>query len=180
MKNKLKINVLIVVLFFITLKHTNNEVFEYTEITIFSSDVNKTDDLEIFLKRISKKESNNRLGIISKNGHIGKYQFSPKTLSWLGCNDIDFFLKSEKMQNEVMIKYLKKNKYILRNVIKKWDGKEYKGNVITESGILASAHLVGPGGVIEFFNTLDEIVDGNGVKITEYLIDFSGYRLDLD
>jgi hypothetical protein len=137
-------------------------------------------DLLVFLEKISKRESNNRLKVVSKNGHMGKYQFSPRTLKWLGYDDHDEFLNSHELQDEVMIKYLKKNKRILRNYIDKWDNKKIDDNLITESGILAAAHLVGPGGVIEFFNTMDEVVDGNGVKITEYLFKFSGYDLVLD
>jgi hypothetical protein len=151
--------------------------FDIVNITPISED---NDDLSIFLEKISKRESSNRLKVISKNGHMGKYQFSPKTLTWLGYNDYEKFLNSSDLQDEVMIKYLKKNKKILHRYINKWDNKVLNGKLITESGILAAAHLVGPGGVIEFFKTMEEVVDGNGVKISEYLFKFSGYNLLLD
>lgn len=136
--------------------------------------------LKKFMNALSKRESRNRLGIISKNGHLGKYQFSSKTLEWIGFEvEIDEFLKSPKMQDDAMIKYLKVNKRILRKVIKKWNNSIIDGIEITESGILAAAHLVGPGGVLDFFNKGIIVTDSSGVKITDYLFKYSGYDLGL-
>lgn len=133
-----------------------------------------------FLNVISKRESRGRSDVVSKNGHLGKYQFSSKTLEWIGFEvGIDEFLKSPKMQDDAMIKYLKVNKKILRRIIKKWDKRYINENQITESGILAAAHLVGPGGVIDFFNKGIMVTDSSGVKITDYLFKYSGYDLGL-
>jgi hypothetical protein len=137
-------------------------------------------NLKKFLKVISKRESRDRQEVISKNGHLGKYQFSSKTLEWIGFDvSIDEFLSSSRLQDDAMIKYLKVNKRILRKIIKKWDKKIYDGELVTESGILAAAHLVGPGGVLDFFNKGIMVTDSSGVKITDYLFRYSGYDLRL-
>lgn len=136
--------------------------------------------LKKFLNVLSKRESRNRQGIVSKNGHLGKYQFSQKTLEWIGFDvNIEEFLGSSKMQDDAMIKYLKVNKRILRRIIKKWDNEVIDGYEITESGILAAAHLVGPGGVLKFFNKGITVTDSNDIKITDYLFRYSGYELNL-
>lgn len=179
MIQKIRTTTVVFFMIFMSITNTESPASEQNFDNIVSM-MENDDDLYIFLEKISKKESNNRLKVISKNGHIGKYQFSPKTLRWLGYNDHDKFLNSSDLQDEVMIKYLKKNQKILRRQIQKWDNKKINGKTITESGILAAAHLVGPGGVIEFFKTMEEVSDGNGVKITEYLFKFSGYNLVLD
>jgi hypothetical protein len=137
-------------------------------------------NLKKFLKVISKRESRDRQEVISKNGHLGKYQFSSKTLEWIGFDvTIEEFLSSSKLQDDAMIEYLKVNKRILRKIIKKWDKTIFEGELVTESGILAAAHLVGPGGVLDFFNKGIVVTDSNGVKITDYLFRYSGYDLGL-
>jgi hypothetical protein len=49
---------------------------------------------------------------------------------------------------------------------------------ITESGLLAAAHLAGPGNVKKFLRKGYEFKDGNGTKMTSYMIKFSNYRLE--
>ena len=77
-----------------------------------------------------------------------------------------------------MLDLLNHNKKILNNYIEYWDGKKINGKVITESGILA-AHLVDQN-VKKFLKEGREFKDGNGTKLTSYLTQFSGYKLNLD
>ena len=49
--------------------------------------------------------------------------------------------------------------------------------LVTESGLLAAAHLGGAGSVKKWFRTGKVRKDGNGVKITTYMTKFSGYKL---
>ena len=51
-------------------------------------------------------------------------------------------------------------------------------NLSTESGILAAAHLAGAGNVRKFFKKGYEFKDGNGTKMTSYMVQFSGYKLE--
>ena len=50
---------------------------------------------------------------------------------------------------------------------------------MTESGLLAAAHLGGAGSVKKWFRTGKIRKDGNGVKITSYMKTFGGYNLNL-
>jgi outer membrane receptor for Fe3+-dicitrate len=78
-----------------------------------------------------------------------------------------------------MDKLLKENKKTLRRYIRKYDGKMVHGVYVTESGILAAAHLGGAGNVINWFRNGEDFKDANGTPITKYIKDFSGYELNL-
>jgi hypothetical protein len=72
---------------------------------------------------------------------------------------------------------LSKNKWILQDIIKKYDGKVVSGIVVTESGILAAAHLGGAGSVKRYFKNNGEkyIKDAYGTSIRSYMEAFGGY-----
>ena len=71
------------------------------------------------------------------------------------------------------------NKEKLQKYIDKFEGQEINGILVTESGLLAAAHLGGQGSVKKWFRTGKIRQDGNGVKITSYMKRFSGYTLYL-
>ena len=77
-----------------------------------------------------------------------------------------------------MYSLLTHNKKILRRQISEYVGQTINGIYITESGILAAAHLAGPGNVKKFFRKGYEFKDGNGTKMTDYMVLFSGYKLE--
>ena len=74
---------------------------------------------------------------------------------------------------------LKKNRHTLRREIRKYVCDTVNGIYITESGILAAAHLAGAGNVKKFFRRGYEFKDGNGTKMTSYMIMFADYDLKL-
>ena len=82
-------------------------------------------------------------------------------------------------QEEAIVKLLKANKKVLKRQIKKYDGKLVNGILVTESGLLAAAHLVGPGSVKKWVRNGRMFEDGNGIKLTEYIQTFNGYQLDI-
>ena len=67
----------------------------------------------------------------------------------------------------------------IKKYIDNFDGQVIHGILVTESGILAAAHLGGQGSVKKWFRTGKIRQDGNGVKITTYMKRFSGYTLYL-
>jgi hypothetical protein len=73
---------------------------------------------------------------------------------------------------------LSKNKSELKDVIEKYDGQVIAGIQITESGILAAAHLGGVGSVKKFFknNGNRYYKDAYGTSIRSYMRDFGGYE----
>jgi len=133
-----------------------------------------------FLDDIGFRESSNNYRAVNQFGYLGKYQFGRKTLNSLGFEDISNreFLENESIQEEAMYALLNHNKRILRRQIQKYHGETIHGVYITESGILAAAHLAGAGNVRKFFRKGYEFKDGNGTKMTSYMILFSGYKLE--
>ena len=140
----------------------------------------KTNSHSEFLKAIGFKESGNRYDIVNRFGYMGKYQFGKRTLRGLGIKmSREEFLNSPETQEKAMYALLKQNKKSLRKYIEKYDGKIVHGVLVTESGLLAAAHLGGAGSVKKWFRTGKVRKDGNGVKITTYMERFSGYELYL-
>jgi len=133
-----------------------------------------------FLDAIGHRESGNRYHIINKFGYMGKYQFGKSTLKGLGFKITqDEFLNSPYIQEKAMNKLLKHNKKKLDKYITEYEGEIIHGILITESGVLAAAHLAGAGNVRRFFRKGYEFKDGFGNKMTSYMVEFSGYDLVL-
>lgn len=142
---------------------------------------NIIDDTLKFIHLIGQKESNGKYNVVSKRGYLGFYQFHPKTLKIIGMDVTrKKFLKSKKLQDSAMISYLSLNKRILKNEIEKYSGRLIKGKPITESGILAAAHLAGPDKVKYYLKHGKDRSDGNGTRISYYMRKFSGYNLILE
>lgn len=133
-----------------------------------------------FLEAIGHRESGNRYEIVNKFGYMGKYQFGKSTLKGLGFKVTqDEFLNSPYIQEKAMHKLLVHNRKKLDKWIKEYEGEEVNGILITESGVLAAAHLAGAGNVRRFFKKGYEFQDGFGTKMTTYMTQFGGYNLDL-
>ena len=134
-----------------------------------------------FLDEIGFRESSNNYKAVNQFGYLGKYQFGRKTLNAIGFDSISNyeFLSNPSIQEEAMLVLLQKNKHTLRREIKNYVGQTINGIYITESGILAAAHLGGAGNVRKFFRKGYEFKDGNGTKMTSYMVRFAGYDLNL-
>ena len=136
---------------------------------------------EEFLEAIGHRESGNRYTIVNKYGYMGRYQFGKSTLKGLGFKVTkDEFLNSPYIQEKAMQKLLLHNRKRLRKLIDEHCGTVVHGVYITESGLLAAAHLGGAGSVRKWFRTGKVRKDGFGTKITSYMIQFNGYTLDLN
>lgn len=137
-------------------------------------------DLKSFLNKISMRESSGNHSIVNKYGMMGLYQFKKSTLQMLGIHvDDRLYLNDIDLQNYSMIENMKFNKKVLGYYINKYNGKYHKGVKITPSGLLAGAHLTGPGSIIEFFEDTGKYktVDGNGVDVSEYIKEFANYDI---
>ena len=137
-------------------------------------------ELDNFLDAIGFRESGNRYDITNKWGYMGKYQFGKSTLKGLGFKvSKNEFLNNPQLQEEAMMALLLHNKEKLQLYIDTFDGKTINGMLVTESGILAAAHLGGQGSVKRYFKNGKVFRDGNGTKITSYMNKFSGYDIKL-
>jgi len=158
---------------------------EYNEVVSIPVEIEvevleKLPNLNSFLDDLGQRESSNRYDVVNQYGYMGKYQFGKSTLKGLGY-DISKteFLNSPEIQEEAIVKLLKANKKVLKRQINKYDGQLVNGILVTESGLLAAAHLVGPGSVKKWVRNGKMFEDGNGVKLTEYIERFNGYQLDI-
>ncbi len=130
-----------------------------------------------FREALAFKESRGDYSVINQLGYMGKYQFGRSTLRQIGIHDSELFLKDPILQESAFKVYTANNKWYLRNEIKRYSGKYVNGVLVTESGILAAAHLAGPGNVRKFLRTGGDYAyeDANGVSVRYYLRKFSGY-----
>ncbi|MBN88173.1 hypothetical protein CMO95_01080 [Candidatus Woesearchaeota archaeon] len=137
-------------------------------------------DQNKFLNDIGFRESGNRYDVVNQFGYMGKYQFGKSTLRTLKIKVTkDAFLNSPDLQEYAMIQNLNYNKNKLQKYIDQFEGQEINGILITESGILAAAHLAGAGNVRKFFRNGKEFKDGFGTSMTSYMTEFGGYKLNL-
>lgn len=132
-----------------------------------------------FKEAIAFKESQGKYRKVNSIGYMGKYQFGSKTLRAVGVHNTKDFLKDPALQEKAFVALLSKNKWILRNEIEKYEGKIIDGIEITESGILAAAHLGGAGSVKNFFKNKGNrhFRDAYGTSLRSYLKAFGGYDL---
>ena len=133
-----------------------------------------------FKEALAFKESQGKYHRVNTLGYLGKYQFGRSTLRELNIKKSSKkFLNDPMLQEKAFLANLEKNKWILRKEIKRFSGKWVKGIKITESGILAAAHLAGAGAVQKFLWSYgkESKKDAYGTKIEYYLKKFSGYDL---
>lgn len=141
-----------------------------------------------WLYELGHKESGNNPTIVNRYGYIGKWQFGKAALEYTGYghvtvmefkNNPDIF--DEYDQYDAMIKYTKANRRILTKYIKEYEGTMINGVLITESGILAGAHIGGAGGVIKYLKSNGKFnpKDANLTSIEDYISMFSGYEIKL-
>jgi hypothetical protein len=130
-----------------------------------------------FKQAIAIKESQGIYTLVNRYGYMGKYQFGKTALRALGITDTKDFLNKPHLQERAFKALLSKNKWELRHEIGKYEGKMIRGVKITESGLLAAAHLAGAGSVKNFLksNGSKGFRDGFGTSLKSYIKKFGGY-----
>lgn len=151
-----------------------------------------------FIETLSFLESGqieNPYQVVNRYGYMGKFQFHWRTIRGLvrkGYLSNEYikmttkqFLNQPDKQHEAFDALIKHNQEVLRNYgLYEYIGKEIKGIKITEEGLLAASHLVGPYAVKDFVKTGGSMrtvwvkgkrikkYDGNGTPLTLYLKEF--------
>lgn len=130
-----------------------------------------------FKEALAFKESQGKYRVVNTLGYLGKYQFGRTTLERFNIYNTQHFLQNPEMQERAFVALCKVNKWILRKDIRRSVGKTINGIKITESGILAAAHLSGAGNVKKFLRSNGNIrfSDAYGASIQSYLKKFGGY-----
>jgi hypothetical protein len=136
-------------------------------------------DFVAFKEAVAFKESQGKYGVINTLGYLGKYQFGRTTLQRFHIYNTKEFLKNPTLQEKAFVALCRVNKWILRKDIRRSVGKTINGVKITESGILAAAHLSGAGNVKKFLrsNGTQSFSDAYGSSISSYLKKFGDYNV---
>ena len=131
-----------------------------------------------FKEAIAIRESQGQYRLVNSLGYMGKYQFGTDALRFFGIKSNDAFLNSPELQEKAFVALIKFNKYKLQDIIEEYRGKTIDGVHVTESGILAAAHLGGAGSVRKFLesNGKKKCKDGYGTTVKSYLRKFGGYE----
>ncbi len=131
-----------------------------------------------FKEALAHKESQGKYNKVNTLGYLGKYQFGKETLKSIGIHDSVRFMNSPKLQEKAFVALLSKNKYELQEYISNFEGKVVDGIKVTESGILAAAHLGGTGSVKRFLNSngARKCKDEYGTSVKTYMRDFGGFE----
>jgi hypothetical protein len=132
-----------------------------------------------FKERLAFKESACNYFVTNSLGYLGKYQFGSTTLVLMGIKNTNQFLSSAKLQEVIFEMNIARNKWILRRQIKSFEGKVIKNIKITESGLLAAAHLAGAGNVKCYLRSYgnSDVKDLYGTSLSDYLQIFSDYDI---
>jgi hypothetical protein len=95
--------------------------------------------------------------------------------------DAKVFLENPKLQERVFLINVQRNKWILRKDIKWFVGTKINNTIITESGIIAAAHLAGPGNVKKYLRSggKHNPKDAFGTSILLYMDYFKGYDITM-
>ncbi len=132
-----------------------------------------------FKEALAFKESSGDYFTTNTLGYLGKYQFGIGTLQLIGVYDASTFLNNPELQERVFQANIARNKWILRRDIKRFEGKWIKGTKVTESGMLAAAHLAGAGNVKKYLRSYGryDLKDSYGTNMAKYIRVFSGYDI---
>lgn len=130
-----------------------------------------------FREALAFKESQGKYRVVNEFGYMGKYQFGRSTLKMIGVYDASDYLYDPVLQEEAFEAYTARNKWVLRRDIKRYVGRTINGVKVTESGILAAAHLAGPGNVKKYLRSGGAVGfnDAFGTSIRYYMRKFGGY-----
>lgn len=135
-----------------------------------------------FVKVVGQRESSGDWKKINRSGYLGMFQFGKLSLKDLKVKvSKKEFLNNKELQIKCFRQLMDKNENRLSDIIKKYEYTDFPGcGLVTKSGILMGAHLVGASKVRRFFesNGKKVFVDGMGTSVKEYIKIFSGYNVD--
>ena len=188
MKINVTLRVICVLVVLLALDGVSNKQEEQIDISEVSMPIVEEDesdsrkDILRFLEAIALFESNNRYDVVNSYGFLGRYQFSPRTIKHLGYDILnEDFLRNARLQDEIMLAYMRENYVSLRPYIEEYNNTNYKGMYITTSSILAGAHFAGAMGMRRFLLSRSDSVgktDANGMTLRRYMTKFSDYNVE--
>ncbi len=159
-----------------------------------------------FLEALGNRESGGDYSRVNRHGYLGKYQMGEKALIEAGfyvddgshANDWDgkwttaaagdvevysqtAFLNDPEAQELAVRRLAARNWDMIRAMhLHLYNGRNVGGVTLTVSGMLAGAHLVGIGGLRKFILDGEDVADGNGMRVTDYIAALGGYETPFD
>ena len=166
---------------------TSNLNFEYSVESKDNSNLNylpipyTVRDFVGFKNFLGFFESGSDYDKINRFGYVGKYQFGKGTLKMYGVTNLVNYKNNPELQEKIFLMNVMRNKWILRREIS-WYSNRYLGGVyVSESGIIAAAHLSGPGNVKKYLRSHCDAnfnkKDANGTSISDYMRIFKDYDI---
>lgn len=176
-------------------------------LSIVALDADAAGAYEDFLLALARRESGDRANpsgnpfAVNPFGYAGLYQMGEAALidagyyqpdgtaandwagTWTGNNGINSladFLDNPAKQTQAITAYHQRLTSSIRSLgLDKFIGRTLGGVLVTESGMIAGAHLVGIGGLQQFLSSGGGTVprDGNGTALTTYLSMFGGFAI---
>lgn len=156
--------------------------------------------LEEFLEDLGARESSGNYSAVNSAGYLGKYQMGGGALTDAGYYKLnpngsendwkgqftgkdnvyskEDFLNNPQAQENAIRAYSKRQWQSLQsNGATKAVGSTINGIPITESGLIAGAHLVGQGNAGDYIRSNGKYIpqDANKTSIEEYLKNYGGY-----
>jgi hypothetical protein len=156
-----------------------------------------------FFRALGQNESGNNYGFVSSLGYLGRFQFGEEALQAVGfyqgdqTSTIDFigswtqkaasygawdktsFLNSPDAQNAATTAWFEKIDADLNALgLRSYEGQWIGGGQVTNSGLLAGAHLVGVWALKSFLESggAHNTRDGYGTPVSEYVHRFGDYQ----
>ena len=161
-------------------------MLEFRKISDYSDKLLHEYEFTRFVHDLGYSESKNNWLCINRIGCFGEWQFSERTLHYLGYKNItlkkfkaDPGIFPREMQRKALESLIKINLCLLRDY-EHFIGDTINGVVVTKSGMIAASHLGGARGLKLFLNSDGRInrKDVIGTTISDYLDKFRHYDLE--
>ena len=148
-----------------------------------------------FLDALGFRESSDDYTKVNSFGYMGRYQMGGMALEEAGFKDEngewtklanscgvyskkDFLNTPQAQEQAIRAYHSTVCRYIRYYGLEEYIGTTYCGVKVTQSGLLASCHLVGIGTMKKALNRGKPVYDGFGTPATEYMELFGGYNID--
>jgi len=130
-----------------------------------------------FKNALAQQESEGKYRKVNPWGFMGKYQFGAAALQRVGITNPQRFLRTPELQEKALVALMAQHKEALLPYINYFEGRVIRGVPVTESGILAAAHLGGINAVKRYLNSWGACRkrDKNGASVHMYMHQFGGY-----
>lgn len=162
------------------------KMVRFKSLSVYIEKKHHEDEFSRFINDLGRKESGNNWLCVNRIGCFGEWQFSERTLRYLGYKKITLRkfkanpgIFPRDLQMGALKALIKVNQHYLKDY-QHFIGDTIKGITITKSGMIAASHLGGAGSLKKFLRSDGKINSRDilGTSIADYLSKFSNYDLE--